>query len=236
MDFAAQRAALVAHLAREGIGDRRVLAAIGRVPREEFVPPAQRDSAYTDAPLPIGHGQTISQPLMVALMLQALDVQPGQSVLEVGTGSGYQAALLAELGGEVVTIERIPELAEEARQRLVRLGYGAVEVVVGDGSLGWLPRAPYDRIIVAAAAPRPPLPLLRQVADGGRLVVPTGTREVQTLLVLDRTGSTWRQQHRGSCRFVPLVGAAGWPESDQPPAAFPEPRPRWSANGRKPLG
>ncbi|MBI4506866.1 MAG: protein-L-isoaspartate(D-aspartate) O-methyltransferase, partial [Chloroflexi bacterium] len=217
MDFAAQRAELVMHLAQAGIGDLRVQAAFGRVPREEFVPPEHRASAYADAPLPIGHGQTISQPLMVALMLEALDLQPGHRVLEVGTGSGYQAALLAELGARVVSVERIAELAEAARGRLVRLGYADVEVVVGDGSLGWPPGAPYDRVVVAAAAPRPPAPLTRQLADGGRLVIPTGTREMQALLVLDRVGQNWRRHFRGSCRFVPLVGAAGWPEGDQPP-------------------
>lgn len=233
VDFATRRAELVASLARQGIDDPDVLAAIGRVPREAFVAPEHRAHAYANVPLPIGQGQTISQPLMIALMLQALAVRPGQRVLEVGTGSGYQATLLAALGAEVVTIERHADLAAQARHRLEQLGYTAVEVVVGDGSLGWPPRAPYERIIVAAAAPQPPAPLLQQLADGGRLVIPTGSRERQTLQVIDREGEHWRRRAAGACRFVPLVGAAGWPEVEsngEPPAGTP----RWSPNGSKP--
>lgn len=235
MEFAAQRAALVAQLARDGVHDQRVLAAMGRVPREEFVPPVQRPSAYVDSPLPIGCGQTISQPLMVALMLQALDLREEHHILEVGTGSGYQAALLAELAARVVSIERYGDLADAARRRLRALGYERVEVVVGDGSLGWPPGAPYDRIVVAAAAPRPPAPLMAQLADGGRLVVPVGSRDMQDLLLMDRRGSDWHREYRGTCRFVPLVGAAGWSEAE--PTALPQPPhlhgPGW--NGRKPL-
>jgi protein-L-isoaspartate(D-aspartate) O-methyltransferase len=193
-----------------GIEDEDVLAAMGRVPREAFLPEAQRRRAYEDAALPIGHGQTISQPFMVALIVEVLAVRPGQRILDVGTGSGYQAALLAELGAEVVTIERIPELAEQARADLAAAGYDGVEVVVGDGTLGWPERAPYDGIAVAAAAPKLPQALYDQLKLGGRLVVPMGGRRAQQLEVIVRSPEGPATIHSVPCRFVPLVGEEGY--------------------------
>ena len=178
------------------ISDERVLDAMGRVPRELFVPAGERRRAYRDAALPIGHGQTISQPYMVARIGEALSVRPGELVLDVGTGSGYQAAVLAELGADVVTIERIPELAEQARGNLAAAGYGRVEVRVGDGTLGVPERAPFDAIAVAAAAPGFPQTLYEQLRARGRLVVrsPEGPAVVRSV----------------PCRFVPLVGQEGF--------------------------
>ncbi|NUT54799.1 MAG: protein-L-isoaspartate(D-aspartate) O-methyltransferase, partial [Thermoleophilia bacterium] len=176
---------LARFLARRGIRDQRVLRAIGSVPRELFVPEELRGHAYADQALPIGHEQTISQPYMVAAMLEALGLDGGRA-LDVGTGSGYQAAVLAELADEVVTIERVPELAERARETLARAGYGTVDVRVGDGTLGVPDRAPYDGIVVAAAAPAVPEPLYEQLAEGGRLVVPVGTVRDQWLEVVER--------------------------------------------------
>jgi protein-L-isoaspartate(D-aspartate) O-methyltransferase len=196
-------------MAARGIRDGRVLAAIASVPRELFVPEQLRRHAYADRALPIGSGQTISQPFMVATMLEALRLDGGR-VLEVGTGSGYQAALLAELADEVVSIERVPELAEEARQTLERAGYGRVEVRVGDGTLGVPERAPFDGIVVAAAAPAAPDSLYDQLAPGGRLVVPVGTRRDQWLEIAERGPAGPVRVRTVPCRFVPLLGAAGF--------------------------
>ena len=205
-------------LAGRGIRDGRVLAAIAAVPRELFVPDDLRRDAYADRALPIGCGQTISQPFMVATMLEALALDGGR-VLDVGTGSGYQAALLAELADEVVTIERVPELAAQARETLARAGYGRVEVRVGDGTLGVPERAPFDGIVVAAAAPAVPEALYDQLAPGGRLVVPVGTRRDQWLEVVER-GEDGPRRHRSvPCRFVPLLGSEGFDER-----RFGEPR------------
>jgi protein-L-isoaspartate(D-aspartate) O-methyltransferase len=198
-------------LARRGIHDPRVLAAIATVPRELFVPEGLQKEAYADRALPIGHDQTISQPFMVAAMLEALELDGGKA-LDVGTGSGYQAALLAELADEVVTIERVPALAEQARAALEEAGYGGVELVVGDGTLGVPERAPFDAIVVAAAAPAIPEALYEQLAPGARLVVPVGTIREQWLEVVER-GAEGPLRHRTvACRFVPLLGSAGFAE------------------------
>jgi len=204
------RTRLLERLRRRGIRDERVLTAIARVPREAFVPEELRDSAYADNALPIGYGATISQPTMVARLLQELALKGGERVLDVGTGSGYQAAVLAELAAEVVSIERVPELAVQARARLAASGYADVEVHVGDGTLGVPERAPYDAIAVAAAAPEPPPPLYGQLAPGGRLAVPVGGRRGQRLEIVSRSESGPAVVHSISCRFVPLIGEAGF--------------------------
>lgn len=208
------RAAMVAaQLERRGISDPAVLAAMRAVPRERFVD-APLDEAYADAALPIQSGQTISQPYIVARMTELLQVGPGARVLDVGTGSGYQAAVLAEMGCQVTSIERHELLAEGARQRLERLGYGdRVQVVVGDGSLGWPAGAPWDGILVAAAAPSVPPSLRVQLGLRRRLVIPVGSREHQELLVVERVGEReWTERSDGPCVFVPLLGAEGFRE------------------------
>ena len=192
------------------IVDEAVLRAMERVPRELFVPESERPRAYEDAALPIGHGQTISQPYMVARIAEALGMRPGERVLDVGTGSGYQAAVLADLGAEVSTIERIPELAEQARENLAVAGYERVEVVVGDGTLGLPDRAPFDAIAVAAAAPGFPQTLYEQLRPRGRLVVPVGGSRAQRLEVIVRSPEGPAVVHSVPCRFVPLVGEEGF--------------------------
>jgi len=192
------------------ISDERVLEAMERVPRELFVPDQERDHAYADAALPIGHGQTISQPYMVARIAEALALRPGERVLDVGTGSGYQAAVLAELGTEVVTIERIPELAERARASLAAAGFPQVDVRVGDGTLGVPELAPFDAIAVAAAAPAFPETLYEQLRPRGRLVVPVGGEHMQRLEVIVRSPEGPAVVHSVPCRFVPLVGREGF--------------------------
>ena len=204
-DAGAARRALVADLRRRGIGDERVLAALGAVPRERFVPPGLVDQAYADRPLAIGHDATISQPFIVARMLELAQLAPDHRVLDVGTGSGYAAALAARLVDEVVSIERVPALAEGARAVLADLGVD-VEVIVGDGHDGWPDRAPYDAILVAAASPIVPEALTEQLTEGGRLVLPVGPRRgVQELVVVHRAGDTLERQRAGGVRFVPLV-------------------------------
>jgi protein-L-isoaspartate(D-aspartate) O-methyltransferase len=199
-------------LAARGIRDPRVLDAMRRVPREAFVPPELRREAYSDRALPIGGGQTISQPYIVAAMTAALELAPHDRVLEIGTGSGYQAAILVELAGNVITIERRPDLAAGAIARLEALGYSTIRVVVADGTSGFQPGAPYDAILVAAAAPQIPAALMEQLADGGRLVIPVGTREHQVLTVVRRVGDKFVERSGDGCVFVPLVGAFGWPD------------------------
>ena len=204
---------VAAQLHGRDIRDPRVLAAMGAVPREAFVGKRVQDQAYEDHPLPIGSGQTISQPYIVARMTELLAVSPGERVLDVGTGSGYQAAVLAELGCRVTSIEREPALAREAANRLGNLGYGdRVTVVVGDGTLGQPDGAPWDGILVGAAAPAVPEPLRLQLGEGRRLVIPVGTRREQQLLVIQRHGNEWTERSDGPCVFVPLVGDAGWRE------------------------
>jgi protein-L-isoaspartate(D-aspartate) O-methyltransferase len=199
---------------RRGIVDARVLAAMESVPRHRFVGENARWAAYEDEPLAIGLGQTISQPYMVARMTELLAPDAASRVLEVGTGSGYQAAVLAELAGEVWTIERHPELADRARRILNDLGYSNVHVAVGDGSLGLPEHSPYDAIVVTAAAPHTPAPLLAQLADGGRLVVPVGDRGLQHLRLIRRRGEEFVETDVLDCRFVPLVGRAAYPEEE----------------------
>ncbi len=196
---------------RRGIRDPLVLAAFRKVPRHLFVPENLRDEAYRDYPLPIGYGQTISQPYMVAVMLEKARLSPGHRVLEIGTGSGYQTALLAEIVKEVYSVERIPELAGRAREILERLGYGNVKIKVDDGSLGWEEFAPYDRIIVTAAAPSVPEALLKQLSPhGGVLVIPVGERHSQVLTIVEREGNNYKVTEDSPCVFVPLIGREGW--------------------------
>ena len=197
-------------LEARGIVDQRVLDAMASVPRDAFVGEGDRKRAYLDMPLRIGYGQTISQPYMVAIICQTADVKEGDRVLDIGTGSGYQAAVLAELGGRVHTVERIPELAELARERLAAAGYEAVDVHVGDGSLGLPEDAPFDAIVVAAAAPVMPNSLYEQLVPGGRLVVPVGGPHGQRLEVIVRSPEGPAVTRSVPCRFVPLVGAEGF--------------------------
>jgi protein-L-isoaspartate(D-aspartate) O-methyltransferase len=197
-------------LLARGICDERVLRAMGKVPRHAFVPEALRDRAYDDNPLPIGEGQTISQPYIVALMTQLLNLKGDEKILEIGTGSGYQTAILAELGQKVFSIERSPSLSASARAILEELGYSNVLLRVGDGSIGWEEFSPYDRIIVTAAAPSVPPSLGRQLADNGVLVIPVGDRLQQTLTVIRNTARGILREEAGGVVFVPLVGREGW--------------------------
>jgi len=211
--YADQRAAMIEkQLRRRGITDATVLAAMMAVPRHEFVPEEYRSQAYEDLPLPIGGGQTISQPYIVAAMTVALHLQPSDRVLEIGAGCGYQAAVLACLAKEVFTIERRPELASSASARLARLGYANAHVHCGDGTLGLPEFAPFDAILVAAAAPAVPKPLLAQLAEGGRMILPVGDTEHQELRLIEKHGNTFPTKMLEGCRFVPLVGHHGWQE------------------------
>ncbi|HET9162845.1 MAG TPA: protein-L-isoaspartate(D-aspartate) O-methyltransferase [Solirubrobacterales bacterium] len=210
-EFAELRARMVERqLRRRGIGDERVLAAMGRVPREEFVPGRMRGRAYSDSALPIGEGQTISQPWIVAAICQALELRGGERVLEVGVGSGYSAAVLAQLAAEVIGVERHESLAVAARQALDRVGATDVELLVGDGSRGLAERAPFEAIAVHATSPEPPRTLLGQLADGGRLVVPLAAEGVDLLTLFHRRGEKLLREEIGPCRFVPLIGEEGF--------------------------
>ena len=209
MDFAQARARLIAHLGGE-IRDRQVLAAMARIPRECFVPPEEQLSAYEDMPLPIGLDQTISQPLIIAMMTEALELKGKEKVLEVGTGSGYQSSILAELARLVITVERLPSLAETARKTLNSLGYTNIEVHLAGETLGYQDKAPYDAIMVTAAAPGIPDDLLKQLAIGGRMVIPVGSRYVQELYKITRRKKGDLVQDLGGCRFVPLIGKNAW--------------------------
>jgi protein-L-isoaspartate(D-aspartate) O-methyltransferase len=211
--FGPERRAMIDHqLRRRGIRDARVLEAMFEVPRHEFVPAMFREAAYDDRPIVIGDGQTISQPYIVAEMTEAAGIAPGDKVLEVGAGSGYQAAVLAHLGARVVTLERNPWLAATARERLGRLGYSSVQVIAKDGSEGHPPAAPYAAILVTAAAPRVPQMLLEQLADEGRLVIPVGTLYQQTLQLFQKHGNEFSVSDLDACQFVPLIGKQAWPE------------------------
>jgi|UniRef100_A0A7C3WQG6 protein-L-isoaspartate(D-aspartate) O-methyltransferase len=211
-NFTAAREWMVeSQIRRRGIRDPRVLRAMRTVPRHRFLPRDLWDQAYNDYPLPIGEGQTISQPYIVALMTEALELVGTEKVLEVGAGSGYQAAILAELAKEVYTVERLPSLARHAEKVLKDLGYKNVRVIVADGTKGWPPASPYDAIIVTAGAPQVPPPLLEQLALGGRLVIPVGDRYSQFLTRIRRTPQgDLKKEYLGSCRFVKLLGEYGW--------------------------
>ncbi len=213
MDYTTLRAEMVeVQLRARGIGDERVLAAFGAVERHLFVPSNMRHEAYADAPLPIGQGQTISQPYMVALMTEALEVEGGERVLEVGTGSGYQAAILAHMGCAVHTVERNPLLCDAAKKLLEELGYVNIAVHLGDGTMGYPAEAPYDAILVTAGGPRVPESLKAQLSrDAGVLAMPVGGRMIQELVRVRRYGDEYVTQELGGCRFVPLVGEEGWP-------------------------
>ena len=211
MNFEAARARLIEHLSTE-IKDKRVLAVMSRVPRELFVPPESRHLAYEDSPLPIGYDQTISQPLIVALMTEVLELTGDEKMLEVGTGSGYQAAILAELARWVVTVERVPALAESSRKLFNSLGYTNIEVHLAGKTLGWPAKAPYDAIMVTAAAPSVPSDLLAQLAVGGRMVIPVGSRYAQELRRIIKGEEKDTVQNLGGCRFVSLIGRGAWEE------------------------
>ena len=207
--FSSQRLRMVEEQLRaRGIRDERVLSAMSRVPRHQFSLQRYRDQAYEDHPLPIGEGQTISQPYIVALMLEAVSLKPTDRVLEIGTGSGYVTALLAEMAAEVFSVERHAALASEARELLVRLGYTNVRVVVGDGSLGFPEAAPYDAIVVSAAAGEVPRALIAQLAEGGRMIIPVGPEDSQQLQLIQMQDGQPRTTLRELCRFVPLVSGS----------------------------
>jgi protein-L-isoaspartate(D-aspartate) O-methyltransferase len=195
-----------------GISDEGVLGAMGKIHRHLFVEEALRGEAYNDHPLPIGHKQTISQPYIVALMTEALELKAEEKTLEIGTGSGYQTAILAELSRTVYTVERIGPLLEKAMTLLGQLGYTNIYFKAFDGTLGWQEHAPFDAIIVTAGAPKTPEPLLEQLAEGGRLVIPIGNRYSQDLIRVTRTKNTFKEKNLGGCRFVDLIGEHGWKE------------------------
>jgi len=199
----------VERLQEQGIRDLAVLRAVGETPRHLFVPEALRERAYEDAALPIGRGQTISQPLTHARYLEALALQGQERVLEIGTGTGYQTALLARLAAQVFSVERLSDLASRARDALAQAGARNTTVLVGDGSLGWRPYAPYDAILVAAAGPSIPQPLLEQLADGGRLLMPVGPPGAQEMVRVTRRGSERLEEHLAAASFVPLIGRHG---------------------------
>ncbi len=211
MDFEAARARLIEHLSAE-IKDKRVLAVMAHIPRERFVPPESRHLAYEDIPLPIGLEQTISQPFIIALMTEALELTGSEKVLEIGTGSGYQAALLAELAGLVITVERLSPLAKAAKRVLNSLGYSNIEIHLAEETMGWLRGAPYDAIMVTAGAPRVPPDLLAQLAIGGRMIIPTGSRYLQELCKITKHKKKNKVQNLGGCRFVSLIGKNAWEE------------------------
>jgi protein-L-isoaspartate(D-aspartate) O-methyltransferase len=215
-EYAPQRAEMIEkQLRRRGIEDRPVLAAMLAVPRHEFVPEELRSRAYEDVPLPIGSGQTISQPYIVAAMTSALRLQPTDRVLEIGTGCGFQAAVLSLLAKEVFTIELRPELASAASKKLARLGYANVHVHCGDGTFGLPEFAPFDAILVAAAAPAVPEPLLAQLAEGGRIIVPVGDADNQELQLIEKHASAFSTKMTEGCRFVPLLGHHAWQKPPQ---------------------
>lgn len=217
--FAAPRTLMVARqLAGRDIHDERVLQAMESVPRERFVPETHRRSAYEDHPLGIGNGQTISQPYIVALMAQALMLEPDSNVLEIGTGSGYGAAVLGQVAGQVTSVERLQPLADSSRQLLVDLGYSNIDVICADGTLGWPDAGPYDAIVVTAGGPRVPEALVGQLSEGGRLVIPVaGEDDGQQLVRVVRHGDSSSQEDLALVRFVPLIGEQGWDANHHTP-------------------
>jgi protein-L-isoaspartate(D-aspartate) O-methyltransferase len=213
IDYDKERIRMVEEqIAARGVTDPRVLAAMRKVPRHEFLPDVLKDQAYGDHAIPIGEGQTISQPYIVALMTELLELKGSERVLEIGTGSGYQAAVLAELCQKVYTVERVKGLAERARIALDRLGYRSVAIKIFDGTYGWKNVAPFDAIVVTAAAPEIPSPLVEQLGEGGRLVVPVGERHSQDLVQLVKTSRGVASRKSVPCMFVPLIGNHGWSE------------------------
>jgi len=211
MDFEVARARLIDQLRAE-IKDERVLAVMSRIPREKFIPAENQHLSYEDIPLPIGYNQTISQPFIIALMTASLELKGTEKVLEVGTGSGYQAAILAGLAQRVITVERVPGLAESAKRVLDSLGYGNVEIHLAGQALGWEQDAPYDAITVTAAAPKVPKELIEQLVIGGRMVVPVGSRHLQDLKKIMRHQKGYSMESLGGCRFVALIGEGAWEE------------------------
>jgi len=212
MTFDEQRSHMVeSQLVARGLKGERLIAAFRKVPRHLFIPPEFQIEAYADHPLPIGAGQTISQPYIVALMTDALRLQGHERVLEIGGGSGYQTAILAEMVLEVFSVERLPELLSTARRRLSALGYTNIHSTMGNGSLGWPEHAPYDAILVSAAAPEVPNPLLAQLGESGRMVLPIGLADTQMLIQVERRNGAVHRRELASCVFVPLVGQHGWP-------------------------
>ena len=213
-EFRGARERLVDTLREKGIRDLAVLRAIEMTPRHAFVPTGLRHRAYEDAPLPIGNGQTISQPWVHARYLELLQLSGKEKVLEVGTGSGYQTVLLAHLASQVFSIERIPALMQQARENIQRAGVNNVSLLLGDGTIGWREYGPYDAILVGAGAPSIPQPLVDQLAEGGRLLVPVGDREEQRLMMIRRTGGKTETQEVAPVRFVPLLGSHGWSDNN----------------------
>ncbi len=220
-DFVAEREAMAElQLRRRGIGDQSILSAFHQVPREAFVPENERPRAYGDHPLPIGFGQTISQPYIVAMMIAAAGIEPGDKVLEVGAGSGYAAAVISRIAREVIAIERLPELAGAAARRLAELGFDNVRIVEGDGTRGWPAQAPFDAILAAASGSHVPPSLVDQLAPGGRLVMPLGDPDsIQQLVKVTKAADgSVEQADLGAVRFVPLIGEEGWSGPNQPEA------------------
>jgi protein-L-isoaspartate(D-aspartate) O-methyltransferase len=208
----AQRRELVERIRQRGIHDLQILQLFDKVPRHEFLPEAVWHRAYEDAPVPIGFGQTASQPSLQALYMQLLQIQPAHRVLEIGTGSGHQTAILANLAERVYSVERVPELSSRARASLDRMRISNVALLVGDGTIGWSRYAPYDAILVSAAAPGVPQPLLQQLVVGGRMLVPVGGLDVQRLVLVERTADGHDETEITDCTFVPLLGRFGWAE------------------------
>jgi protein-L-isoaspartate(D-aspartate) O-methyltransferase len=215
MEFRELRDLMVkTQLIPRGIKDERVLAAMKKVPRHLFVDEPMQHRAYDDSAIPIGEGQTISQPYMVAVMTEFLELKGTEKVLEIGTGSGYQAAVLAELAKEIYTVERVAVLAERAEERYRELGYANIRVKVADGTLGWPDASPFDRIIITAGTPKVPAPLLQQLADQGILIAPVGDRFSQQIIKVKKTGDTIVEEYLTPCVFVPLIGQYGWKKED----------------------
>ncbi|HPP30094.1 MAG TPA: protein-L-isoaspartate(D-aspartate) O-methyltransferase [bacterium] len=215
LDFGKMRRIMVKNqIVARGIRDKRVIDAFLKVPRERFVPEHLKEYAYEDGPLSIGKGQTISQPYIVALMTECLELKGKEKVLEVGTGSGYQAAIIAEMGCDVYSVERIPELARRAKRVLEELGYN-VKIKIGDGTLGWDDFAPYDRIIVTAAGPEIPPSLYNQLKEGGSIIMPVGDRYFQDLILVKKLGNRMEKKNFGGCQFVLLRGIEGWKNGEE---------------------